>query len=92
MEVSYHIHVPAALTTKRSPNTNVTRQLSPKADLYAVTNRIPARFWNRNNGHLVYTLVITAYRLSYPGTCYVTEWKTENDLALRSWPGLTAEP
>jgi hypothetical protein len=92
MEVSYHFHVPAALTMNRSPNTDTTRQLISKADLYAVANRIPVRFWNRTNDHLVYTLVTTDYRLSYPGTCYVTEWKTENDLALRSLPGLKAEP
>jgi len=32
-EVSSYLHVPAALTPNRSPNTDVTRQLSPKADL-----------------------------------------------------------
>jgi hypothetical protein len=69
----------------------MTRQLSPKADLYALANRIPVRFWNRTNGHLVCTQVTSDYRLSNPGTCYVTEWKTENEFALRSWPVLQAE-
>ena len=92
MEVSYHIHVPAALTMNRSSNTDVTTQLSSKAVPYAVAYRTLVCFWNRTNGHLVYPLVITDYRLSYPRTCYVTEWKTENDLDLRSWPGLKTGP
>ena len=88
MKVSYHIHVPAVLTTKRFPNTDVIRQLRPKADLYAVANRIPLRFCNRTNGHL--SLCPSHYRLQtelprHLLRNWVEDWK-------RSFSALMARP